>query len=342
MAGWCVLLGKLFPKILSNGILLWSYVQLVIVSNQLLYFAALFVDTIGLVLLSLSIYTYFKIIQEGAGSPLDYPELLLPLEISDNPVDGHEGLPARSHPAANMSPPMEILELKTVSHGRYRYCNKCNVWKPDRAHHCLLEERCVLRMDHYCPWFGCTIGFFNHKFFIQELFYVWVYASFLFWVSFYLVFQFFAEERYDHEFLSIGLLALLIVSMAFSFCLTFFFLFSAWLVAKNTTTIEFQDDRTGHSSGEFRYQFDARGKKVKIGNIYDVGMVRNWCQVMGERWWHWLLPVSVAVKLTRARHKNGLSFEVNPDTYAKWQSNAEIQNQLNRQLEDYRTRRQGS
>eukprot|EP00808_Paulinella_micropora_P028464 g25301.t1 len=33
----------------------------------------------------------------------------------------------------------------------YRFCRKCNVVKPMRAHHCSVCKRCVLKMDHHCP-----------------------------------------------------------------------------------------------------------------------------------------------------------------------------------------------
>jgi palmitoyltransferase len=32
------------------------------------------------------------------------------------------------------------------------WCSHCLNWKPDRAHHCSQLDRCVLRMDHFCPW----------------------------------------------------------------------------------------------------------------------------------------------------------------------------------------------
>ena len=35
---------------------------------------------------------------------------------------------------------------------RPRWCKKCGEWKPERAHHCSVSGRCVLRMDHYCLW----------------------------------------------------------------------------------------------------------------------------------------------------------------------------------------------
>lgn len=38
------------------------------------------------------------------------------------------------------------------------YCNHCKHWKPPRAHHCGVCQRCTLRMDHHCPFTGNCIG----------------------------------------------------------------------------------------------------------------------------------------------------------------------------------------
>lgn len=51
--------------------------------------------------------------------------------------------------------------------GRPKWCDKCNIWRPDRAHHNRETDRCVRRLDHYCPWVGGLVAERNMKFFIQ-------------------------------------------------------------------------------------------------------------------------------------------------------------------------------
>uniref|UniRef100_A0A8R1DS94 Palmitoyltransferase n=1 Tax=Caenorhabditis japonica TaxID=281687 RepID=A0A8R1DS94_CAEJA len=45
------------------------------------------------------------------------------------------------------------------------FCEKCNYWKSDRAHHCSVCERCVLGMDHHCIWINQCVGLHNHRHF---------------------------------------------------------------------------------------------------------------------------------------------------------------------------------
>ncbi|KAE8588824.1 hypothetical protein XENTR_v10022761 [Xenopus tropicalis] len=32
-------------------------------------------------------------------------------------------------------------------------CNRCETYRPPRAHHCRICHRCIRRMDHHCPWY---------------------------------------------------------------------------------------------------------------------------------------------------------------------------------------------
>ncbi|KAI9367095.1 zf-DHHC-domain-containing protein [Aspergillus egyptiacus] len=55
--------------------------------------------------------------------------------------------------------------------GRPIYCSKCCHYKPDRAHHCREVDKCVRKMDHFCPWVGGVVSETSFKFFIQFVFY---------------------------------------------------------------------------------------------------------------------------------------------------------------------------
>jgi palmitoyltransferase len=60
------------------------------------------------------------------------------------------------------SPGLEKFYSKDVfvgeTDGRPRWCSTCCNWKVDRVHHCSELERCVKKMDHYCPWVGGIVS----------------------------------------------------------------------------------------------------------------------------------------------------------------------------------------
>ncbi|KAG0061159.1 palmitoyltransferase for Vac8p [Linnemannia elongata] len=66
--------------------------------------------------------------------------------------------------------------------GSPRWCDLCQIVKPDRCHHCKECDQCVLRMDHHCPWVNSCIGYNNLKFFYLFILYasllaIWVIST---------------------------------------------------------------------------------------------------------------------------------------------------------------------
>ncbi|KAJ7836691.1 DHHC palmitoyltransferase-domain-containing protein [Mycena olivaceomarginata] len=62
-------------------------------------------------------------------------------------------------PRGRLPPPAPLLPA-------HRYCARCSIVKPYRAHHCRVCGTCILKFDHHCPWIGQCVGARNHKFFL--------------------------------------------------------------------------------------------------------------------------------------------------------------------------------
>lgn len=52
------------------------------------------------------------------------------------------------------------------------YCLRCRCNKPVRCHHCSTCGRCIMKMDHHCPWVNNCVGYYNQKHFVLFLFYI--------------------------------------------------------------------------------------------------------------------------------------------------------------------------
>ncbi|KAM3122912.1 hypothetical protein ACQ2H7_003880 [Candidozyma auris] len=222
---------------------------------------------IAYVLYGLSIFTYFRVIYEGPGTPYDFPELRLPPESEPSYNNNEYQHPYTLENSGPVVPPTELYTTHT----------------------------------------------------------------------------FFADQDFDlHSYLSLNLVFVVVLSFTFFIAVGVFTAFSVYLLLRNYTTIEFQNEKWNYSKeNEAQYEFDSRGKRRKLGHIYDLGSKNNLRAVMGDSWAAWVLPIKVTSMSLAPGQRNGINFEVNEATFEKLCNNAKLQEQLDRQLAEYRDRLRG-
>jgi palmitoyltransferase len=184
---------------------------------------------------------------------------------------------------------MEELRREPVprrGHGFSKYCKKCKVPKPPRAHHCSACQRCVLRMDHHCPWIANCVGHANHRFFL--LFMMWLIVGCLF-VVLTCAYPFLHIERFYVPWSAVfpahgTLLYCIALSIAVCFALSLLAGWHFYLACSNQTTIEFYYN--------LQLASQAREHGDVYHNPYDLGMRANWQQFFGtgKYWFSWALP----------------------------------------------------
>jgi len=250
----CIYSCGLVPVGIVTALVLWSwYTVMAGVLIERAYSFSMFVALVQMlifnVLIAMFLATYFSAICRSPGHPPDVFRTDLP--------------DSESTPEA---PSAEVLKLtrERNKRGNVRYCKECQCFKPDRAHHDSLTAKCVLRMDHFCPWVNNCVGYYNHRFFYQFLCYgvaLCLFTAIILLPN--------IGEALKKNF---SVMVVFFVAAIFSVALIGFSGLHTSLLMGNRTTLEM------HFSG---------GR-----NPYDVGRKSNFEQIMGSTWTTWLLPVT--------------------------------------------------
>ncbi|RHZ88017.1 hypothetical protein Glove_26g100 [Diversispora epigaea] len=177
--------------------------------------------------------------------------------------------------------------------GRLRWCERCNYVKPDRCHHCSECDKCVLKMDHHCPWVNGCVGYYNYKFFYLFIIYTSIYADFIFFSTI----PFVVDQLRDlNKDLDVQWITLLILGFIFGLLLTGFTIVHTIYILQNKTTIEGISSRS--RTNHVRIQFDSENSlnygiaTTREGeNLWNLGWKQNWKTIMGSKWWLWFVPI---------------------------------------------------
>ncbi|XP_052173991.1 probable protein S-acyltransferase 16 [Diospyros lotus] len=194
-----------------------------------------------------------------------------------------------------------IHEIKRKG-GDLRYCQKCSHYKPPRAHHCRVCQRCVLRMDHHCIWMNNCVGHANYKvFFIFVMYAViaCIYSLIL------LVGSLMSDSEKDEEETEGSFRIIYVVSalllVPLSVALSVLLVWHISLILRNKTTIEYHE-------GVRAMWLAEKGGDV-YSHPYDLGTYENLISALGPNVLCWACPTSGHVG-------SGLRFRTVYDTMA--------------------------
>ncbi|KAF2072004.1 hypothetical protein CYY_006667 [Polysphondylium violaceum] len=204
-----------------------------------IYFFYFNIDLILDILLSSFItfniyFNYYKVISTDPGSP-SFPTI----SGEDSEIENR-----------NLNQSLQI---------KWDFCKKCQKPKPPRTHHCNVCERCVLKMDHHCPWVSGCVGFYNYRYFFLFLFYLWCGCAYLLIHGLPL---FFSQDLYTmeyYEFERILILLSTVTSAMVVIVVGCFGGFHAYLIGTGQTTIENiirSNRKPNYSLGSIQKNFD--------------------------------------------------------------------------------------
>ena len=181
-------------------------------------------------------------------------------------------------PESNGALPTDYTAVTVSGRGGARFCKKCQHPKPDRTHHCSTCRRCVLKMDHHCPWLATCLGLHNYKAFLLFL----IYTTFFSWVclgssSYWMWTELLADNRYLEEYAPINIIMLSVIAGVIGLVLAGFTGWHTYLVLRGQTTIEclektrylsgvrnrVERNRLEHAKDHQRFNSDDIAERVK-------------------------------------------------------------------------------
>jgi len=181
--------------------------------------------------------------------------------------------------------PESQLDMREEKHpdGFKRWCKKCRKPKPPRTHHCTVCRRCVLKMDHHCPWVCNCVGWRNYRTFFLFMAYLWVGCLYVMATAAPTFLKHILTRgpiTKGHTYVVMSFILAFSVSIAVGMLLGW----HVYLVVTAQTTIEWYGNRVRAD--------EAKKQMRKFVNEWDVGWLENTAVVLGSApdpfqvvWW---------------------------------------------------------
>eukprot|EP00002_Diphylleia_rotans_P038563 TRINITY_DN8795_c0_g1_i1.p1 TRINITY_DN8795_c0_g1~~TRINITY_DN8795_c0_g1_i1.p1 ORF type:complete len:305 (+),score=32.36 TRINITY_DN8795_c0_g1_i1:61-975(+) len=181
---------------------------------------------------------------------------------------------------------LRMPQLDPRNGGKFStFCKHCLNLKPPRCHHCHVCGCCVLKMDHHCPWLNNCVGFYNIRYFILFLLYTSISCA---WAAIAVVYVYFHQSQRLAATEELNFILLFVLTSAVSIAAFIFLGWNLYLVLTGQTAVEFAYNR--------RLISDAHAAGKKFHNPYNMGLIRNWEDVMlrgRKQWWTAFAPLVI-------------------------------------------------
>mmetsp|Transcript_18633 Transcript_18633/g.33675 ORF Transcript_18633/g.33675 Transcript_18633/m.33675 type:complete len:341 (-) Transcript_18633:50-1072(-) len=174
--------------------------------------------------------------------------------------------------------------------GTLRTCSRCLRRKPDRCHHCRLCDRCVLKMDHHCPWILNCVGYYNYKYFILLVLYSSLSLAIIsgsFWETVIVT----LANPSSSVVVNFVIVMIYSLELALTAVIVPFCGFHFWLIYQDMTTIEFCEKRR-------------TGAGITTESTFRKTLATSLASACGSNWWCWCFPFCY-----RNDEDRGLKFE---------------------------------
>ncbi|CAG8539303.1 856_t:CDS:2 [Cetraspora pellucida] len=209
-------------------------------------------------------------------------------------------------------PTIQDLFLELEEYQEFpKTCKKCHLPKPERAHHCSVCRKCVLRFDHHCPWIANCVGHFNHRYFLLFMTYLVIgcfYFALVGWKPFLLSLEETGmwEWSMPRPYMALSFLLAVAIGLALGGMCSWHY----YLIMTAQTTVEFYNNQYARRT--------AKAKGEVYVNPYDLGPLLNLCQFFNVGRNYPIYTIFLPIPISPPG--NGKAWEKNAMSYASVQT----------------------